>query len=281
MRLWVDGDPHAPVRGGRDRLRAAADRRSSRPPGSVAGSMRADGAVAAVGHPDRAGADRDRRAASCPTGIVVVTARVLGSIRVTASSPRVGQPTRRPLPTRDRARARVRPRSAFVSPVGSTRVTLSASSSVTHTAPSPIAIAGRPRVRIDPVMGNLGRGRVKAGEQASTTEQPRRRFRAPRSHPVRPERHCRSVPRARPSRTPDRGDSRTPRSLAAFDSTTQIALALAAMPVGTPLTGMYPQSSAASPGRPARRSDRRGWRPTAIPTPNTIRAGPSPGRCRR
>ena len=52
----------------------------------VCGSIPVDGAVAAVGDPHRAGANRDPRQGELPTGIVVVTARVSGSILTTALS---------------------------------------------------------------------------------------------------------------------------------------------------------------------------------------------------
>ena len=126
-RLPGDGHPDPPVRGD-DALWALAD--VDRLADLVClGVDAADGAVAAVRDPDRARADGDP-GRSLPTGIVVVTARVLGSMRTTVSSLLLATQT----PPAPSAIADGLPPTVIgvSNPVGSTRVTVPASLSATQ-----------------------------------------------------------------------------------------------------------------------------------------------------
>ena len=164
-----------------------------------------------------------------PTGIVVVTAEVSGSIRTTVPSSESATHTP-PSPTA----IPVGPLPTAIgvsSPVGSTRVTLLPSLSVTHVAPSPTAIA------VGPEFGSIGcptTRRVAASRRVSSPEDGA-------THTVAP---CVATAPGPPgTRFPNRLGGPTTSNCGSIaltetvlasglDSTTQIALALAASPVG-------------------------------------------------
>ena len=190
-----------------------------------------DGAVAAVRDPDGARPDGDADRAR-PTGIVVVTARVAGSMRTTASSSESATQTRA-CAGRDRRSGRGRPAIGVSSPVGSTRVTVFASLSVTQTAPA--ADARRP---VGPAFGSialhdlsvLGSSRESRPEDGSD---PDGTSRSRRPSPARPSRRCRSGSSA-PRRCRTAGSMRltVTDALVGFEPTTQTAAGEVASPVG-------------------------------------------------
>ena len=77
-----------------------------------------------------------------PTGVVVVTARMTGSIRATALPST--STTQTPEPSTATAPGALLTGIGVRRPVGSTRVTLFPTASAIHSAPSPIAIALAP-----------------------------------------------------------------------------------------------------------------------------------------
>ena len=131
-RLRIDRHPYPPVRD-RERLRAAPNR-DCRLDWSVVGLIRVTVPSPLLAtHTDPA--PTATPAGDSPTGIVSVTARVSGSIRTSRVVERVDDPhaARRP------PRSPVGPLPTAIgvtTPVGSTRTTLLASLSVSHTAPS-------------------------------------------------------------------------------------------------------------------------------------------------